>query len=332
MIGRLPRAAALLARLRPSAGLIENHAVTVELLARPRPPRPPIVTAVQSWIGFRRLAWLEVEAGRISGVATARSIGSRDAWEIDMLLGARRAVPEDGAAFGRLLRRVADAASSERVGHVILRTPAGGVAVGAALRAGFQHASTERLWAGPGLSARPEPGVAAVVVRELRAGDDSELFRLYSAATPVAARRAFGLTLSEWRALDGSRWTGRRGGRWVAEVGGRPVAAARVSTRGALGELELLVEPPSAEGPAPQAADRGVREGGRTLLQRAAEATARCARVVSLVPRSAVVVEELLGAHGLTPGGDVELLAIRTRQPAVDPARRGAGVVVASGG
>ena len=51
---------------------------------------------------------------------------------------------------------------------------------------------------------------------------------------------------------------------------------------GALGELELLVEPPSAERPAAQAADRGAREGGRTLLRRAAEATARCARVGEL--------------------------------------------------
>ena len=331
MIGRLPRAAALLARLRPAAGRIENQAVTVELLARPRSPRPPIVTAVQSWIGLRRLAWLEVEGRRVSGLAAARGIGGREAWEIDTLIGAGRTAAGDGDAFGRLLRRVADAAASEGVGHVILRTPAGGAAVGAALRAGFQHALTERLWAGRGLRAHAPPGETQVAVRELGAEDDVELFRLYSAATPAASRRAFGLTLSEWRALDGSRWLGRRGGRWLAEVDGRPVAAARARARGALGEIELLVEPPAAQEAGPPA-DRGGREGARALLARAAGETARCARVVSLVPRSAVGVEELLGAQGFIPGGDVELLAIRTRQPVADPARRAAGVAVASGG
>ncbi len=334
MTGRLPRPADLLERLRSRGRLGDNQAVTRELLARPRPPRPPIVTVMESWIGLRRLAWFEIEGRRISGVATARRAGNHAAWHIDTLLGARPEAASDDAAVGRLLRRVVESAASERVGHVLLRTPAGGAAVGAALRAGFHHVSTERLWTGSGLRAAPGHDPGAVVVRTLGGEDAGELFRLHSAATPLAARRALGLTLAEWRALDGSRWMDGRGGRWVAELGGRPVAAARVMTQGRQGQLELIVESQAVGEPAgaslPPA--REGREGGRALLTRAAEVTARCGRIVSLVPRSAVAVEELLSEHGFMPGREIELLVIRTRRLAVDPARREAGVAVASGG
>ena len=328
MSGRRPRAAALLGRLRPD-GLGENQAVTRELLARPRRPRPPVVTAAESWIGLRRLAWFEIEGRRISGVATARRSGNRAAWHIDTLLGARPEAAGDDAALGRLLRRVAESAAAGRVGHVLLRTPAGGAAVGAALRAGFQHAATERLWTGAGRGPGRARYRGAAVVRALGAGDEAELFRLHSAATPLAARRSLGLTRAEWRALDGGRWLDGRGGRWLGEWEGRAVAAARVVTRGGRGQLELIVEPRTTGGPAPP--DRGGREGGRALLARAAEATALCGRIVSLVPRSAVAVEELLSEQGFAPGGELELLVIRTRQLAADPARREAGVAVASG-
>ena len=321
MSRRLPRPADLLALALSDDGLGENQAVTRELLARPRPVRRPIVTAVESWIRLRGLAWFEIEGRRIAGVATAQRMATREAWQIDTLLTARPEPEADDVGIaGRLLRRVAEAAAAERVGHVLLRTPAA-AAVSAALRAGFRHVSTERLWTGSGLRPAEGRGRSSVVVREVRAEDEGELFRLYSAQTPVDARRALGLTLAEWRALDGSRWLGRRGRHWVAESGGRLVAAVRVSAQGAQGQVDLLCEPSGA----------GEPEGGRALLWHAHDVTARCGRVVSLVPRSAVAVEGLLGEHGLMPGREVELLAIRTRRVVVEAARRGAGVVVAGG-
>ena len=335
MSRRLPRPADLLALALSDDGLGENQAVTRELLARPRPVRGPLVTAVESWIRLRRLAWFEIEGRRITGVATAQRMATREAWQIDTLLTARPEPEADDVGIaGRLLRRVAEAAAAERVGHVLLRTPAAAAAVSAALRAGFRHVSTERLWTGSGLRPAEGRGRSSVVVREVRAEDEGELFRLYSAQTPVDARRALGLTLAEWRTLDGSRWLGRRGRHWVAESGGRLVAAVRVSAQGAQGQVDLLCEPSGAgepEGGVSRAAARESREGGRALLWHAHDVTARCGRVVSLVPRSAVAVEGLLGEHGLMPGREVELLAIRTRRVVVEAARRGAGVVVAGG-
>lgn len=331
MSRRVPRLADLYALRSFGSEFREDQAVTPEQFLRPRRPRRPLVAAMVCWLGLRRRTWFEMEGRRISGIATAQSMGTRHAWQIDSLTYTRSAMQAGEAGVApRLLQQVAVAAVAARVGHVLLRTSADGAAVGAALRAGFLHASTERLWTGTAIRAPGGREPEAVIVRDVRAEDVPELFRLYNAATPLDARRALALTLAEWRALGGNRWVGRHGRRWVAVVRGRVVAAAQVNSEQARGQLELLCEPTVADvRPDPGAPGRA---GCAALLARVADVTARHERIVALVPRSAPTIEGLLRECGLEPGRELHLLALRTKRLATDPARRRAGVVVASGG
>jgi hypothetical protein len=335
MSRRVPRPKELVALVSFDGELRENQAVTLERLVHPQPQPRPLSAAVEHWLGLRRLTWFEMDGRQIAGIATAQTLGTREAWQIDTLIDARPLEhARDARVPQRLLQQVAEAASTARVGHVLLRTPADGAAVQGALRAGFVHALAERMWVGPELRAPAGGEPPSVLVREVEAADAPELFRLYNRAVPIDARRVLAVTLEEWRALDERRWLGRRGRRWLAEVGGRVVAALRVSGQGASGQIELMCEPGCAVAGDGKSVDRESygQEGGAALLARAAAATARCERVIVLVPSSSGVVETLLREHGLAPGRELRMLALRTRQLATEPARRAAGVALPSGG
>lgn len=338
MSHRVPRPTELVALVSFDGELRENQAVTRERLAHPQPPPRPLSAAVERWLGLRRLTWFEMDGRQIAGIATAQALGTRDAWQIDTLIDARPLEhARDARVPQRLLQQVAEAAAAARVGHVLLRTPADSAAEQGALRAGFVHALAERLWVGPELRAPAGWDPQSVLVREVEAADAPELFRLYNRAVPVAARQALAMTREEWSALDERRWLGRRGRRWLAEVGGRVVAAMQVSGQGASGQLELLCEAAGAPGAAtasdaaPTDCETPGREGGAALLARAAAATARCERVIALVPHVSGVVEELLREHGLTPGRELRLLALRTRRLVAEPARQRASVALPTG-
>ena len=343
MSRRVPRPTELVALVSFDGELRENQAVTRERLAHPQPPPRPLSAAVERWLGLRRLTWFEMDGRQIAGIATAQPLGTRDAWQIDTLIDAR---PLEHARDARvpqgLLQQVAESAAAARAGHVLLRTPEDGPAVVGALRAGFAQALAERLWEGAELRAPAGWDPQSVRVREVEAADAPELFRLYNRAVPAAARQALAMTQEEWSALDERRWLGRRGQRWLAEAGGRVVAALQVSGQGVCGQLELLCEPagatPGATVGAEGLSDRerpdresAGRAGGAALLARAAAATARCERVIALVPSAAGVVEELLREHGLAPDRELRLLALRTRRLAAEPARQRAGVALPTG-
>jgi hypothetical protein len=333
MSRRVPRPTELVALVSFDGELRENQAVTRERLAHPQPPPRPLSAAVERWLGLRRLTWFEMDGRQIAGIATAQALGTRDASQIDTLIDARPLEhARDAQVPERLLQQVAESAAAARVGHVLLRTPADGPAVQGALRAGFAHALAERLWAG---ELRTPAGwdPQSLLVREVEATDAPELFRLYNRALPVDARRALAMTQEEWSALDERRWLGRRGRRWLAEAGGRVVAALHVSGQGATGQIELLCEPggtSTGNAEVPARADLG-RDGGAALLARAAEATARCEQVIALVPSAAGVVEGLLREHGLAPGRELRLLALRTRRLVSEPVRQRAGIAVPTG-
>ena len=167
-------------------------------------------------------------------------------------------------------------------------------------------------------------------VRKVEVADMSDLFRLYNRAVPVAARQALAMTMEEWCALEERRWIGRRGERWLAEVEGRVVALLYINGQGSSGQLELLCDPSVYVAGDGAINDREVpgRVGGAALLAYAADATTRCDRVVSLVPKASSVVEDLLRDHGLAPSGDLQRFALRTRQRVVDPARQSRDVVL----
>lgn len=154
-----------------------------------------------------RESWIEINHGEITGLVGARRRDDGDIWDIDQLA----VLPIAGAdrTAARLLDRLLGAAVNEGIHKVFLRLPEEDPAIEWARQAGFYPYCREDLYG------RPEvPSFAHRLevsgLRLRRPADHQPLFQLYCTAVPFRVRQAEGMTLQEWRWLDG--WVARRVG------------------------------------------------------------------------------------------------------------------------
>ncbi|MCK9486827.1 MAG: hypothetical protein M0R73_09025 [Dehalococcoidia bacterium] len=304
---RAPRPTDLVALVTFDEEVRENQAVTRDHLGVPNEPPRPLAAAIEQWLHLGRRTWINVSGREIRGIATARDLTSRSAWEIDTLLDA----PEAGEqVIVDLLRQAARAAREATATHLLLRTPVDSPASQEAPRAGFRPVVQERLWIG---SVDPlRASESSVHVREATEADTYARFQVYSRALPVAAREALAMTVEEWTAVQDYRWVDRGGVTLVAERDSRVVASARCARSG---QFTL-------------AAEDGAVEAGAALLSAMAHlhggpATERFA----LAPQGSVA-EDVLRRGGMTPAAEYALFCLRLRHPVREEVHARAGVPI----
>ncbi len=297
----------------------ENQAVTRERLGRePETPRP-LNAALEDWLGLGRHTWVTVRGRQVHGIATARELSAKTAWQVDVLIDAgadadASEVPE-GDVLGDLLRQAARAAERSHVTHVLLRTPAESAAVESALRAGFVRALPERLWTGV-LRGSGEVAAGAAAVRLATDADEMGLFQLYSRALPIEARQVLAMTFDEWKAVRERRWCAH-GELLVATAADRVVGALQLTRDEPSPQLDLTLQP-----------DADGERAGEALLAQAAAQLDDGTPVLALAPTIAGATEQILRRFGLAPADEFILLARRIARPVREavPQRAGAAV------
>ena len=307
---RAPRPTDLVALVTFEGEVRENLAVTRERLAEPAAASKPLSAAIEQWLHLGRRMWVSMAGRQIRGIATARELGTRRAWEIDTLIDADEA-RGDGAVLADLLRQVALAAEQAEATHLLLRTTLDGPAVEVALRCGFASVVTERLWAG-----RLAPAVdPAGLVRPSTEADEFATFQVYSRALPVTARQSLAMTLDEWTAVRDGHWQERGDGALLAERGGRVEAIARYAR--ATGQFTLLAEPQAPSTDALVAA----------LAYRLPDAEQH----VALVAACGATEEAALRRAGLVPRQEFVLLCRRIARPVREETYARAGIPITGG-
>lgn len=307
-------------RLRPSDFValvsfdgeeVANQAVTRERLERVEPPARPLAAAVAHWLGNNRRVWVDIGGSQIRGIATARELAGRGAWEIDTLIDASDGTKD---VTGGLLQQAADAAATAGVTRLLLRLPEDAPAARGAQHAGFSPALAERVWARTALARRREAPTPHVEVRLTRPTDAHARFQLYNHALPVGAREGLGMTFEEWTAAQERRWAGRGAREYVACEGGQVRGALHVGAR----QFTLLVEP-------------GYDASADALLC-AASARLPAGHALALLPECAATPASMLRGHRFEPGTTYMLYVLRTVQPIREVARARAGRVVVARG
>ena len=232
---RAPRPTDLVALVTFDEDVRQNLAITRERIAHGNSAPTPLAAAIEQWLHLGRRTWVTVAGRQIRGIATARELTAKHAWEIDTLIEAddsdSRAVLED------LLRQAIVMAEDAPVTRLLLRTPADSIAAEAAPRAGFSLVQGERLWSG-----RLAPtSTTTSGVRNWTEGDAFASFQVYCRSMPVAARQSMAMTVDEWNAVRDRHWQERGDGALVVEHEGRVVGTARYA-RGS-GQFTLVAEP-----------------------------------------------------------------------------------------
>ncbi len=291
----------------------ENQAVTLESLGADEHRSRPLNVALAQWLHLGRRMWVNVDGREVHGIATARDLGARSAWVIDTLIDAGSAGHGD-EVIADLLAQAVEAARRAGVTHLLLRTATDASAREPAMQAGFRPALPERLWTGSLSALPPAPGVT---IRDATSADQQALFQLYSRSAPAEARSMLAMTLDEWQALRERRWS-RGGGELLAEVNGRPVATLTFSEAQGRLQFELTAEPD---------ADAAVRTLLGAMQENVGETEA-----LTLVPRHAGSIEQVLLAQGFQPDREYVLQAHRLRQPVKLESKVPVGVPVPSGG
>ena len=236
---RAPRPTDLVALVTFDGEVRENLAITRERLGQRKGAPTPLAAAIEQWLHLGRRTWVNVAGRQIRGIATARELTAKHAWEIDTLIEAddahndarRREVLED------LLRQAIVAARDAGVTNLLLRTPEDSLATKAATRAGFSLVQNERLWRGRLAPAKAGAGG----VRDWTDGDAFASFQVYCRAMPIAARQSMAMTVDEWNAVRDRHWQERGDGALVAEQDGRVAGTARYAR--ATGQFTLIAEP-----------------------------------------------------------------------------------------
>ncbi len=309
---RTPRPTDLVALVTFDGEVRENLAVTRERLAQPSGAPKPLSAAIEQWLHLGRRTWVSVAGRQIRGIATARELGAKSAWEIDTLIDAdddRR----DGGVIADLLRQAAVAAEQAEVTHLLLRAAVDGPAAETAVRCGFAPVIAERLWRG---HLAPLPAAAAIDVRDTTDADAFAAFQVYGRALPVAARQSLAMTVDEWSAVRDGHWQERGGGELGAERDGRMVATARYG-RGS-GQFTFVAEPE---------ADAAVDALLTALGARLGEAE----RHLALVASCGAAEERALRRAGLTPVADYTLFCRRIARPAREEGYVRAGIPIRGG-
>ena len=307
---REPRPTDLVALVTFDDEVRENQAVTRERLGHPAGAPTPLSAAVAQWLHLGRRTWVHVAGREIRGIATARELASRHAWEIDTLIDAGDASQPD--VIEDLLQQALVAARDAEATHVLLRVPVDVPAVQDALRAGFRPVVTERLWRG---AISPASRAESVRVRDWTDADAFPSFQVYNHALPVDARSNLAMTLEEWQAVHDRHWQ-ERGGTLVAELDGRLMGVARHARQS--GQFTLQVEP--GAGDVADALIAGVQ-------RRMPEARDH----VALIPEVAETESGALERAGLEPVADFALLCKRINRPVRDRAYARAGAIITGG-
>jgi hypothetical protein len=302
---RAPRPTDLVALVTFDEDVRENLAVTRDHLGASNEPPRPLAAAIEQWLHLGRRTWINVSGREIRGIATARELTSRAAWEIDTLVDAPGS---GGAVVLDLLRQAARSARDAQATHLLLRTPVDSVAAEQAPRAGFRPVVVERLWIGEPSSIGATEGV---VVREATDADSYPRFQIYSRTLPVTAREAIAMTVEEWQSVQDYRWVERGGVVLCAEQDGRLVAVARASKTG---QFTLAVE-------------SGAETAGGALLSGVAAHQQGAGDHFALVSLGSTS-EEVLRAAGFAPGAEYALFCLRIRQPVREESYARAGVPI----
>lgn len=305
-----PRPSDLVALVSFDGDVVPNQAVTRDRLGRTAPAPHALGAAIEQWLG-RRPVWIDVRGRQIRGIATAREMHGRDAWQIDTLVDATGGT--SGKVVAGLLRQATEAATEARVGRLLLRLEADSSAVLEARRAGFTVALEEQLWTRTHRGSEVD-STSSVQVRDSDAADAFFEFQLYCRTFPVEARQALGMTFDEWGAAQERRWA--RGMRQQIAV---EQGQARAALRATGSQLTVI-----AEADAHDCAE---------ALLRAAEVHLDT-RVLALQPMCDATPARALRDHGFEPGPTYVLLAQRTMRTVRAMAREAirTRTVVPSGG
>ena len=311
---RAPRPTDLVALVTFGEEVRENMAVTRDHLGVPHGTPRPIAAAIEQWLHLGRRTWISVAGREIRGIATARDLASKSAWEIDTLVDAP--APTDGPdaeveVVVDLLRQAARAARDAQVTHLLLRTPIDSVASRVAVRAGFRRVVDEQLWVGRLTPASPVRSDTAGHVREAAAADTVARFQVFSRAYPVAAREALAMMQEEWRAVQDDRWVDRGGLSLVQEADGRVHGTLEASARG---QFRLTVA-------------AGAATSGLELLAELGRRLSGTPDHFTLVPQGSAA-EEAVQAAGLVPAGEYSLFCQRFARPVRDDVRAPARIAV----
>jgi hypothetical protein len=306
---RAPRPLDLVALVTFDGEVRENQAVTRDHLGHPHAAPKPLSAAIEQWLHLGHRTWVHVSGREIRGIATARELGARTAWEIDTLIDA--GTDEDTEVIEQLLRQASETAMEQGVTHLVLRTRTGAPAIAAALRGGFRPVTEERWWRG---RLRPPHGDTSGI-RPWTEADTYPCFQLYHHATPAPARGSLAMTLEEWQATSDSRWADR-GSALVAEHAGRVAGAARFARES--GQFTLQAEP-------------GIDDAADALLRVLAGRLTDAAEQRVLLPATASTEESALRRAGLQADGDYALLCRRLSQPVRETAPARAGIAITSG-
>ncbi|MGH2461917.1 MAG: hypothetical protein ACRDIY_23930 [Chloroflexota bacterium] len=194
--------------LRPTDALLyvkfcHEHSLKAEHRA---PVWPGAMAAVGAFFGRSlslepgRESWVQLEHGRITGLVTAKRRQGADVWDVDQLVY----LPATDAprTCARLLSQLLSAASDEGVLKVFLRLESSSPALDWARQVGFVQYSVETVYLMPEVPSPAHPP-RLDRMRPRRPSDHQALFQLYCGAVPVRVRQAEGMTLQEWRWIDG---------------------------------------------------------------------------------------------------------------------------------
>jgi len=300
---RTPRPTDLVALVSFGEEVRENMAVTRDHLGAPNEAPRPIAAAIEQWLHLGRRTWISVSGREIRGIATARDLASKTAWEIDTLVDAPDA---DEEVAVDLMRQAARSARDAQVTHLLLRTPVDSVAAHVAPRAGFRRVVDEQLWVGHLAAGEPSDRI-----RDARPQDDQARFQVFSRAYPVTAREALAMTHDEWRSVQDDRWVDRGGITLVEESEARVHAVAEASARG---QFRLTVE-------------TGAVDCGTLLLAELGRRLASASDHYTLVSQGSAA-EDAVCTAGLVPAGEFSLLCLRMARPIREDARARAGIAV----
>ena len=307
---RTPRPTDLVALVMFDEDVRENLAITRDHIGMPNDAPRPLAAAIEQWLHLGRRTWISVAGREIRGIATARELASRSAWEIDTLVDA----PEGGAeVVADLLRQAARAAREALATHVLLRTPADSLAAQTAPRAGFRRVVEERLWIGhlpPSASSTHHAGQ----IREAGSDDPAARFQVYCRALPVAAREALAMTFEEWQAVQSLRWLDRGGALLVEEADGRARGVAQTVSRG---QFTLELEP-------------GHLHAGLGLLEAVGQRSPGAPDHFGLLATGSAA-EEAARLAGLEPAAEYQLFCLRVSRPVRDEAFARAGIAITGG-